>query len=158
MRVDVTASSAAIRKALGDISIYDAKSRLGLERAISNATRRIAYRTRANVPIGPTGNLRKSIYSSFSRVRCAGEVGAARTEDSHAHLVEYGVRAHRTFLTGKHSYPPAKALRFMSGGKTVFARVTHIPKIPARPFMAPAYKAEEPKLIDEIAKVMKEAR
>ncbi|MBR4401029.1 MAG: HK97 gp10 family phage protein [Synergistes sp.] len=152
MKVDVSASSAAIRDAVNSIKMYYGKSRLGLERIIANATRRIAYRTKQNAPKGPTGNLRKSIESSFSAKALRGEIKAVMP---HAHLVEYGVRAHRTYLTGKHSSPPAKVLRFKSGGKTVFARSTRIPAIHARPFMGPAYKAEEPRLISEIETLLR---
>lgn len=160
MLVEVSASSAAIRDAVNNIKLYDAKTRLGLERVISNATKRIAYRSRRNAPKGPTGNLRKSIRSSFSAKNLRGEVGAMKTKGNHAHLIEYGVHAHRTFLSGRKSKPgrPAKVLRFWKGGTAHFARVTHIPAIPARPFMTPAYKAEEPKLLMDIAQVMKGAR
>lgn len=148
MRVDVTASSAAIRKALGDISIYDAKSRLGLENAINKAVKRMAYRTRARVP-RRRGALRRSIFMSFSRVKCAGEFGAKKP---HAHLVERGTRGHWVKPNKK------KALKIVDQHVRRFVRrAVYIPAIPARPFVEPAYKAEEPKLIDEIAKVMKEA-
>lgn len=160
MRIEVSASNAAIRDAVNNIKLYDAKSRLGLERAIQNATRRIAYRAKKNAPKGPTGNLRKSIRSSFSAKALRGEIKAMRPEGSHAHLIEYGVSAHRTYLTGRKSKPghPAKVLRFKYGGKTVYARSTQIPGIPARPFMTPAYKAEEPQLLEDIAAVMRGAK
>ncbi len=145
MRVDVTASSAAIRRAIGQIRWYDANSRLGAERAIHSAVRRMAYRAKASVPRG-RGVLRDSIYYSMKKALLRGEFGAKKP---HAHLVEYGTTAHKTVLKNR------KALRFNVGGKELFRHSTQVPSIRGRPFMKPAYEAEEPKFLADIEKVLR---
>ena len=145
MRVDVTASSHAIQEAIRQIDWYDAKSRLGLENAISNAVRRMAYRAKAKVP-RRTGSLRNSIYTSMKKQLLQGEFGAKMY---YAHFIEYGTKAHtvqpvkRKCLT----IPDGSVIRFTNN-------MVAVPAQPARPFIEPAYKTEEPKLLADIEKVL----
>ena len=146
MQVDVTASSEAIRRALRQISVYDARTRIGLETAIHNSVKRMAYGAKSRVPRAQ-GTLRKSISSSFKTQTCEGKFMAKKP---HAHLVEYGTKAHWVQPTKK------KALRMVGLGIVRFVqRKVLIPAIPARPFMAPAYRADEPRLIAEIEDLLR---
>lgn len=146
MRVDVTASSKSISDAIKKIAWYDGKARLGAEKAIRGAVRRMAYRAKARAPRA-SGALRDSIYSSMNSARLQGEFGAKKP---HAHLVEYGTKSYTAEPVKK------KALRFVNNDVIRFVRkkVT-IPARPARPFFEPAYKQEEPKLLNEIERVLK---
>lgn len=146
MRVDVTASSKAIQDAMNKISWYDAKSRLGLENAIGRAARRMAYRAKSKVPRGK-GTLRNSIYASVKKGLLRGEFGAKKP---HAHLIEYGTKAHTVRPVKR------KALRIIDQNVIRFtSKKIVIPAQPARPFMEPAYKTEEPKFLDDVKKVLK---
>lgn len=146
MRVDVTASSQAIREAMSKIDWYDAKSRIGLENAIGSAVRRMAYRAKAKVPRN-TGSLRNSIYTSMKKQLLRGEFGAKKP---HAHFIEYGTKSHTVQPVNRKRMRMAdrNVIRFTSKKVTV-------PAQPARPFIEPAYKAEEPKLLADIEKVLK---
>lgn len=146
MRVDVTASAKSIREAINKIAWYDAKSRLGLENAINNTTRRMAYRAKSKVPRG-RGVLRNSIYSSMKKGLLRGEFGARKP---HAHLIEYGTKAYTVKPKNK------KVLRIIDQNVIRFTSKTiTIPAKPARPFIEPAYKAEEPKFLANVEKVLK---
>lgn len=145
MRVDVTASSSAIREAIKSIDWYDAKSRMGLEKAIGSAVRRMAYKARAKVP-RDSGSLRNSIYTSMKKQLLQGEFGARKP---HAHLIEYGTKSYTVQPVKR------KRMRMADSGVIRFtSRKVTIPARPARPFIEPAYKTEEPKFLSDIKKVL----
>lgn len=72
----------------------------------------------------------------------------ARGDVRYAAIQEYGGR------TPAHDIVPdkAKALAFVIGGRTAFARIVHHPgsTIPARPFMAPALAEMKPQILSEL--------
>ena len=148
MQVDVTTSSQAIHDAVRQIGWYDAKSRLGLERAIGSAVRRMAYKAKTKVPRA-SGSLRDSIFSSMKKRTLQGAFGAKKP---HAHLIEYGVKE------SVEEPVKAKALEIpiiMRSSHVAYRRRAIIPKRGARPFIEPSYKAEEPKLLEDVEKVLK---
>lgn len=96
-----------------------------------------------------SGALRDSIAAEVSQD--AGKVLIrlySRGEVRYAAIQEYGGH------TPAHDIVPnkAKALAFLAGGQTVFARIVHHPgsTIPARPYMAPALAAHGPAIISEL--------
>lgn len=76
-----------------------------------------------------------------------GEFGARKP---HAHLIEYGTKAYTVKPKNK------KVLRIIDQNVIRFTSKTiTIPAKPARPFIEPAYKAEEPKFLANVEKVLK---
>lgn len=146
MRVDVTASSKSIQEAINKIAWYDGKSRIGLEKAIGSATKRMAYKAKSGVPRG-RGTLRNSIYASMKKGQMRGEFGAKKP---HAHLLEYGTKPYTVEPVNR------KRLRIVDHNVIRFtSKKVTIPARPARPFIEPAYKTEEPKFLADVEKVLK---
>ena len=134
-----------LNKALKQISFYDGKTRLKVEGAVSTGTKRVAADARRKVA-RDTGALRKSIKSSFTKKNCT---GYAKAMSPVAHLIENGVK--------KSVAEPQKktVLKFRSGGKLYYRKRTTIPARRPRPFLEPAYKANESKIIDDIKKAVR---
>lgn len=144
----------AIRDALNAIRIYDGKTRLGLERAISNGVRRMAESAKRRVPVGK-GTLKKSIFSSFRKHEyyTSGPVGYFGAREPHAHLIEMGV------ARSKETPDRKKALRITgtnivtnASSMVIFAAKAMIPQRRAQPFIEPAFDEERPQLIRDIKK------
>lgn len=111
---------------------------------------------KVQVPVGPTGNLKRSIFLSRSR-RKTGPQAYVGARAPHSKLVEYGTRGLR--------YPTAKARKIKPGGGWVWSDsyITHTGRMPANPFMRRSidktetgcHKAMENELENVIKKYMK---
>ena len=62
--LEITPSNRELREALSSISIYDAKARLRIERAVETTVKEMARLAKEKVPVN-SGGLKKSIFSSF---------------------------------------------------------------------------------------------
>lgn len=119
-------------------------SRTVLRNALKKAGKPIADAATASVPVGKTGNLRRSIkistklkksqyrYGRPSRVAVDVFVGSSAP---HAHLVEFG--------TGPRRLDSPRAVNL--GGKVVM--VEHTGQMPARPFLRPAWDLNKEKAV-----------
>lgn len=141
--LDITPSNKELREALSSISIYDAKARLRIESAVETTVKEMARLAREKVPVR-SGQLKKSIFSSFKKVGCTGYFGA---KAPHAHLIEMGVSASQTKLKTK------KLLKFNEG--QTFIKSAEIPKRSERPFIRPAYEQERPAFIRRLAEAVR---
>lgn len=137
-----TVSNAEISKCIRAIKTYDGKARLGAEKVLQNATRRIAGGARRRVAVA-SGTLKKSIKSGFSKSKL---VGVVRANAPHAHLVEFGANA--AIVKAK----KGKALKTVVADGYKYFKTARIPKRKARPFIVPAFNAEAPKIVDELKK------
>ena len=134
-----------LNKAMRKISFYDGATRMKVEEAIAAGTKRTGSDARRKVA-RDTGSLRRSIRTSFKRKNCTGLVKAMAP---HAHLIENGVK------TSIAEPKKKKVLRINARGMVRFTRWAMIPRRRARPFMKPAYEANEGKIIDDIKKAVK---
>jgi HK97 gp10 family phage protein len=139
-----------IQQALNNISAYDGKTRLKIEEAISQSTKAIAAGAKQRVPVR-TGNLKKTIKSSFDRGTATGYVKAGKYLGSqsggypYAHLVEFGTKPHT--IVAKN----AKALSIRGG----FIEQVNHPGAQEHPFMRPAFEQEKPNLIRNVTQAVK---
>jgi len=134
-----------LNKALKQISFYDGKTRLKVEAAISSGAKRVASDARRKVA-RDTGALRKSIKSSFTKKNCT---GYAKAMSPVAHLIENGVKMSVAKPKRK------KVLRINARGMVRYTKQAVIPRRRPRPFLAPAYEANESRIIDDIKKAVR---
>ena len=74
MAFTVDISCPEIQQALDQISAYDGKTRLKIENAVSESVKNIAKLARDKAPKGKTGDLKKSIRSTFNKTNCTGQI------------------------------------------------------------------------------------
>lgn len=157
MAVFVTSvKSEGLSECLKDISKYDARCRLAVEDALRKGTKRVARGARRRVPVDE-GNLKKSITSSFKTTTL---VGYARAKQPHAHLVEFGAKPVPNVRPKKAKFlriPTEKLRNDFGGKKYLFLKKVDIPKRRARPYMLPAFRDEEDKIIADVKKGLKDA-
>jgi len=120
-RVEVEGLEQALSK-LGTIGRTIARNQT--KGIMLDAIEPIRVAVKAAAPVGPTGNLKRSIQKQIwehdkRRNRIDAEVYSKRPEGAHAHLVEFG---HRIVTGGK----------LGKGGRVVGS-------VPPHPFMRPAY-------------------
>lgn len=113
-----------LQNVLQNIEKYNTKQAVKVEEAVKSSTKVIGAGAKQRVPVR-TGNLKKSIRSSFDIRKIQGTVKA---KAPHAHLVEFGAKAH-----------PAK----------------NIPKRTEKPYLRPAFENEKPALIKAITEAVK---
>jgi len=91
----------------------------------------IRAEAKVQVPVGPTGNLKRSIFLSRSK-RKTGPQAYVGARAPQAKLVEYGTRGVR--------YPTEKAKKVKPGESWIWnnSRITQTGKMPANPFMRKA--------------------
>jgi len=140
----VNFSAPEIQVALDQIKSYDGKSRLQIEKVVSDSVK--AIRAGAVSRVGShTGYLKKNIRSNFSVKTVTGQVKA---KSRYAHLIEFGARA--TIVRPRLK----KSLKIYSPGAIFFTKIAHIPARPPRPFMRPAFEDEKPNLISGLEKAV----
>lgn len=74
--------------------------------------------------------------------------GWLKLKPPYAHIVEFGAKAHIVRAKNK------KALSISAGGDLLLRKSAKIPARKGRPFIKPAFDAEEPKLISNMKKVL----
>lgn len=151
----LTAKSEGLSDCLKDISKYNARCRLAVENALRKGTKQVAKGARRRVPV-ESGGLKKSITSSFKTTTL---VGYARAKKPHAHLIEFGAK-------GTVARPKKRSVmtfhrnkwKNYTGNKTIlnFEKV-NIPTRRARPFMIPAFKENESKIVADVKKGLQNA-
>lgn len=141
----IKADDSAINKALRQISVFDGKTRLKVERAVKNGTQAVGRAARKNVPV-KTGALRKSIKTSF---KSRAIVGEAKAMSPVAHLIEYGAKSAIIMPKNK------KALTIDDYGVRRYAAKARIPARRAHPFLKPAYDAKRDKIIKDVEEAVK---
>lgn len=133
-----------INRALKNLDHYDAVTRSGIKREISDGTKATYEAAISRAHLGPTGNLRSGIRYEMTN---SGNSGTVKSTAPHGHLVEFG-SSQRIVLprTGK-------ALLLKNGD---FVRGA-IPAgaMPATPFMRPAVEQERPKIQEAIREVLR---
>lgn len=144
----VNVRNSELAQCLKQLSAFDGKSRLGVEKAMANAVRRIKSGAVRRVAVA-SGKLKKSIRGSFSKPKL---LGIVRARTPHAHLVEFGAKAAMEKPKKK------KAMRLVAGDGYKFIRKAQIPVRKARPFIMPAYEAEKGKLIADVKAVIRKGR
>ena len=144
-----TLSDAELTRCIKQIKAFDGRSRLGVEKALKNGTRRVRDGAARRVAVR-SGELKRSLRSGFSKAKLEGVVKA---KQPYAHLVEYGAKA--CFAKPKKS--GIRALKIHFKGKTVYSKSARIPERKARPFLAPAFEAEAPRIIADVKKEIENA-
>ena len=134
-------TSSDLTKAMSSISAWDGKTRLAIENALQDSTKNIARGAKQKVA-QRSGKLKKSIKTGFDRRKPEGLVKAK------THIVEFGAKAHIVRAKNK------KALSISAGGDLLLRKSAKIPARKGRPFIKPAFDAEEPKLISNMKKVL----
>ncbi len=134
---------------------FEAVPRRTGQRTITRALRKIVKplvkEAKAKAP-KDSGDLRRSIGSIADKSRTykgsirVGARRSARYKGHHGHLVEYGTAA-RVPKKGRY-------MTFTYNGKTV--KTTRTAKMPAQPFLAPAYRNQERGMIDNFGKEIRE--
>lgn len=133
-----------LSRCMRQLGAFDGRARLKVEKAIHSGTKAVGRDARQKVP-RRTGKLRKSIRTSFKSRTITGTVKAMAP---HAHLIELGAK--RAIARPKKK----KALRIQQFGLNRFAMRAKIPARQARPFMKPAYDANEQRIIEDVKKAV----
>ena len=125
-------------EAMRKLKVYDTNSRKRIEKAVSRA------------PV-KSGMLRDSITARFNGRGMLSVVKTNGRKAPHAHLIEFGVEATTVKPHKK------KAMKMENAAGNVFVRrgAVTIPKRHAEPFMEPAFRAEEPKVENEIKQILR---
>lgn len=144
-------------EAIRRLKSYDAESGQNIRKSVSRAGRRLALQAKFRVPVR-SGKLKKSIAARFNTKRIESVVSARAP---HAHLVEFGaaataVRARKQKNLVMRYYDRAGNVRFAARGKSPTGGTVKIPKRGAQPFMEPSFRSIKPKVISEIAQVLRE--
>ena len=144
MKFYAKVTSNDLTKALGSISACDGKTRLAVENALQNGTKAVARGANQRVA-QRSGKLKKSIKTGFDRRKPEGMV---RAKTPYAHIVEFGSKSYTVRAKNK------KALTIPGGSALVLRKSAKIPARKGRPFIKPAFEAEEPKIVSNIRKVL----
>lgn len=142
-----TVSDSELSKCLKQLSLYDGKARLGVEKAISDATKRVRKAARRRVAVR-SGALKRSLKSSFSKRTMEGIVKA---KQPYAHLVEFG--AQPVIIKPKKRH----VLKINISVKKQYTKTARIPARQAKPFLVPSFQEEMPNVITEVKKVLNNA-
>ena len=136
-------------EAMRKLKVYDTNSRKRIEKAVSKAGRNVRDGAKSRAPV-KSGTLRDSITARFNGRGMLSVVKTNGRKAPHAHLIEFGVDATTVKPHKK------KAMKMQKDGKDYFAGgAVTIPKRHARPFMEPAFRAEEPKVENEIKQILR---
>lgn len=151
----VTAKSEGLSECLKDISKYNARCRLAVEDALRRGTKQVAKGARRRVPVD-SGGLKKSITSSFKTTTL---VGYARAKKPHAHLVEFGAKLTKVRPKKKMymEFPKEKWKKYNGKNRIVRLKEATIPKREPRPFMIPAFRENESKIVADVKKGLQNA-
>lgn len=144
MRFYAKVTSNDLTKALGSISAWDGKTRLAVENALQNGTKAVARGAKQRAS-QRSGKLKKSIKTGFDRRKPEGMV---RAKTPYAHIVEFGSKSYIVRAKNK------KALTIPSSNEPVLRKSAKIPARKGRPFIKPAFEAEESKIVSNIRKVL----
>ena len=142
----VKVPSGELQKAIRQIKAWDGRTRLRVENAMRNGTKRVRKEAMQRVPVD-TGRLRKSIRQRFNASRLEGQV---YSNEPYAHLVEFGARAVIIYPRKK------KVLRIPFAAGYRYTKVAVIPKRKGKPFLKPAYEYVEPQIIRDVKKALVE--
>lgn len=145
MKIHMKVDSADMTNALKHINAWDGKARLAVEDVLKKGTKDIRRDAASRVAIR-SGALKKSLKTRFKASKCQGEI---YTKLPYAHIVEYGAKEHVMVPKNK------KALRFIAGNETVFAKKVKIPKYTAKPYLKPAYDYHAPDIVKNIRRVVR---
>ena len=135
--------TAEVKKALGDITKYDADTRQRLDGVVRDMTGRVFEGAVSRVP-KKTGKLAGSIKQEF-RPTPHGLQGYVKAMDPIAHIIEFGAAGSVVIPIRKKALHP--------GAEGWFAAYAIIPQRAAHPFMKPAMDAVRP----ELERAVKEA-
>ena len=144
-------------EAIRRLQKYDTESGKKIRKVISRGGKTVAAQAKFRVPVR-SGRLKKSITSRFDSNHIESVVKA---RSPLAHLVEYGaaataVRARRQKNLVMRWYDRAGRARFAARGKSPTSGTVKIPKRHAQPFMEPSFRSIKPKVIREVAQVLRE--
>lgn len=137
-------------EAMRKLKVYDTNSRKRIEKAVSKAGRNGRDGAKSRAPV-KSGTLRDSITARFNGRGMLSVVKTNGRKAPHAHLIEFGVEATTVKPHKK------KAMKMENAAGNVFVRrgAVTIPKRHAEPFMEPAFRAEEPKVENEIKQILR---
>lgn len=144
MKFYAKVTSSDLTKALNGIAAWDGKARLAVENALQNGTKAVARGAKQRVA-QRSGKLKKSIKTGFDRRKPEGMV---RAKTPYAHIVEFGSKSYIVKAKNK------KALTIPGSNELVLRKSAKIPARKGKPFIKPAFEAEEPKIISNIRKVL----
>ena len=144
MKFYAKVTSNDLTKALNGISAWDGKTRLGIENALQDGTKNIARGARQKVSQRIV-KVKLFIISGFESRKLDVTVWA---KTHYAHIVEFVAKAHIVRPKNK------KALTVAAGGDVIFRKSAKIPARKGRPFIKPAFDAEEPKIVSSMKKVL----
>lgn len=136
-----------VNEAIREIGMYEGRAQSEAEAAIQEGVKAIIKKAKARVPVR-SGYLKKSGRSEFNLKKMQGR---AAFYAPHAHLVEFGTKAHAV------DPKKAKALQILDAGQGIL-RYAHRAKIPARrakPFLTPSASEELPKVEKRIREALK---
>lgn len=133
-------STAELSQALKSIDAYDGQSRLRVEKALQDGTKRIAGGARQRVAVR-SGKTKKAIRTGFSRAKLEGYVKAGTR---YAHIIEFGAKPHK--ITKKKKVLVVK-------GQPISGDIQH-PGAKSRPFMRPAFESEASNITKDVLKAV----
>jgi hypothetical protein len=131
-----------LKAALAKIDQFDTASRAKIGGCIQASTINIANGARRRIRV-KSGRMQKSIKSKYDPAKMTGTIRASWP----AVCLEFGHK-------GAHEVPVNKKALLIGGD---YFSSANIPKVPAYPFMRPAYEDEKPNLINSITKVLGES-
>ena len=144
-------------EAIRNLKSYDTESGKKIRKAISSGGRSVASQAKFRVPVH-SGKLKRTIAARFDTRHIESVVKAGAR---YAHFIEYGVAASTVRAKKQKNlvmrwYDRAGNVRFAARGKSPIGGTVKIPKRSAHPFMEPSFRSVKPRVISEIAKVLRE--
>ena len=154
MALSVRVTSDSLTQCIKEIRLFDGKSRLAAEKGITKGLKMMVRDAKSKVRVR-TGNLRRSIHSSFNKNKVEGKLYGGDKQAYHGHLIEYGVKA--VTVRPKKSrflvFPGTRAYR----GKVIKALKANLPRRKAYPFLIPAVENNTENMVSIIRSEIKKA-
>lgn len=150
----ITCKTKGVQEVIANLKKYDDETQQRVGEVVNTSLKNIASGARSRVPRN-SGKLRSSIRKSYSKKNMGGTV---TTKAPHAHLVEFGTKAHSltkgTTNSAGRAAKKGKRLVLVIKGNPVGGEIIH-PGSKPRPFMQPAYYQERSNYIEGLKKAVK---
>lgn len=153
----ITCKTKGVQEVIANLKKYDDDTQQKVGEVVNNSLKNIARGARSRVP-QKSGLLKSSIRKSYSKKKMGGIVSSGGKKAPHAHLVEFGTKAHSltkgTTNNAGRAAKKGKRLVLVIKGNPVSGEIIH-PGSKPRPFMQPAYYQERSNYIEGLKKAVK---
>lgn len=115
------------------IGKYDMETREEIKKVVKTTSKNVQKKAKSLAPVGPTGNLKKSIRPKYFDNGLSSTVVPRGKKGAHRHFIEYGTQSrYQKTRTNK-----------KTGVKKKYSPPKYVGSMPAMPFMTPAEQSQE---------------